>query len=466
MIKTLWFIIKTGFIIAATVWFVKNPGYVRLDWLDYTITAHIGLVFLVTILFLWVFSYVAGFWSFIINFPSIWRRYKTVNGSVDGMDFLSKGYAALAAGNSDAALKNAKKARSFFPDTINQSLVDLLEMQAARDTGNTRKRNEAMKRLMEYEDQSILGLRGQIRDYLEEGKIEESLELVREKLKNAKNKESFREIYYQLSISAGRWTDALSVLEKMKPSSRMPRERIKSDKAALMTVTGIEKRQSGSLQEAREKLGNAVSIDEGFIPAARELASLYIKDGRIQPAKRLLKKAWRTNPHPDYVRLWESLMPTDKGKGGRHSEGGHLKWLKGMVDNTDTSAEAQEALAHAAIEDGLWGQAKSYLQKLEETAPSRNLYRLWIELERQSGNDFQKIGSLMEKSAQAPYGKTWVCRETGRTYADWEPVAKPHGSFNTIIWADPENLIFLQNHAISLRNTMIDKYLPRQVTES
>ena len=47
-------------------------------------------------------------------------------------------------------------------------------------------------------------------------------------------------------------------------------------------------------------------------------------------------------------------------------------------------------------------------------------------------------GQNWEKAADAAADKVWICRETGRIYDRWSPIAEPHGSFNTIVWGDSQ----------------------------
>src|SRR6185295_17797099 len=100
-------------------------------------------------------------------------------------------------------------------------------------------------------------------------------------------------------------------------------------------------------------------------------------------------------------------------------------------------AESQLAAAEAAIEQGLWGSARAYLERADSIRPGPRLYRLRARL-AQALDRPEEASLMLRKAAEAPPDKTWVCAETGRTYEHWSPVAQPHGSFNTIIWDYPQ----------------------------
>jgi HemY protein len=85
-------------------------------------------------------------------------------------------------------------------------------------------------------------------------------------------------------------------------------------------------------------------------------------------------------------------------------------------------------------------EARQYLVAAERIQPTARLYRLWSACEDAQGhfNEGRRYLDLAENAAPA---KVWTCRETGRIYEHWSPVAEPHGSFNTIIWDYPRPVL-------------------------
>jgi HemY protein len=99
-----------------------------------------------------------------------------------------------------------------------------------------------------------------------------------------------------------------------------------------------------------------------------------------------------------------------------------------------SSARGWIETARAAMAAGLWGEARSFLRRASEIEESAALFKLYSELEDRTGGDRDSVRDWLLKASSAPQAKVWVCLQSGLIYADWSPVAEPHGSFNTIVW--------------------------------
>jgi HemY protein len=193
--------------------------------------------------------------------------------------------------------------------------------------------------------------------------------------------------------------------------------------------------EQGYRPAALEKLRAAHKVDPGFPPLAQRLAQFYIDRNKRRRAIRVLEKAWKRFPHPDLVPLWDEVAPRNKPNDSQV----RLRWFERLLSLRPDSAEGQMAVARAAIDDGLWGEARAYLAQAEKIRPNPRLYRMWAELEDLATHDEDAARTWLEKAAQAPGDKAWVCTRTGRIYEQWAPIAAPHGSFNTITWDYPES---------------------------
>ena len=130
MLKTFIFLVKAGLIIGAMVWLSEQEGSVRIDWMEYSVNVHVGL-FLAGLLGLILLSvFVYRLMRTVVDFPASYRFYSQRRAKEMGYKALTLGLTAVAAGDTGAALKQAKKARSLLPE--DQGLPLLLEAQAAR----------------------------------------------------------------------------------------------------------------------------------------------------------------------------------------------------------------------------------------------------------------------------------------------------------------------------------------------
>ncbi|MFP4314416.1 MAG: hypothetical protein ACLFR0_08835, partial [Alphaproteobacteria bacterium] len=159
----------------------------------------------------------------------------------------------------------------------------------------------------------------------------------------------------------------------------------------------------------------------------------YVQTGQRRKAVSLIEKAWQVNTHPDLIPLWASAAPKSKKK----SEAANLQWFERLLALNTGSAEGQLAVAKAAMEAGLWGEARNYLKMAENIRTSKKLYRYYALLEEKTGSNPEKVQEWLQRAADAPPERTWICQETGRMYDNWHVYAPPHDSFNTIRWDFP-----------------------------
>jgi HemY protein len=103
------------------------------------------------------------------------------------------------------------------------------------------------------------------------------------------------------------------------------------------------------------------------------------------------------------------------------------------------SSQGWIGTARAAMAASLWGEARAFLQRAEVIERSPALYKLYAELEDRTDGDRHAMRDWLLKASGAPPTKVWFCKQSGRVYPSWSPVAEPHGSFNTIVWDYPAN---------------------------
>ena len=110
MLKTLFFLLKLALFIGAIIWLSEQEGSVRIEWLGYTINAHVGLFLaglLSVILFaIFIYRVIRAF----VDFPASLRYYNLVKNKDKGYKALAIGLTAVAAGDTKVALKQADKA--------------------------------------------------------------------------------------------------------------------------------------------------------------------------------------------------------------------------------------------------------------------------------------------------------------------------------------------------------------------
>lgn len=431
MIKALWFMIKIGLLVALIIWVAERPGFVRLEWMEYAFTVHIGLFLLgfvaVILLSIFVYNVIRTF----VDFPKSFRRYQEIKNREKGYKALTLGLTAVAAGDTKVAVNQARRASKLLAG--DNGLPALLEAQAARLEGREDDAVNSFLNLLENKDAAFLGVRGLLQAALDGGHYAKALELAQHALKLHPRQKWILRVAYDLEIRQRQWDKARKTLRLAEKAGAVLPDKALSDRIVMLLAEADEDLQKGVSHEALVKIRKAVRLDPSFVPANIRLAKLYNQMGRRKKAVSAIEKAWKINPHPGFTSLWESLAKTGKSKEPLV----RLRWFEELLKINSKTAAGLMAAGRIALEESLWGEARHFFKQAEEIEPSAELYRLWAELEERSSQNGPAAKSWLEKADAVGPSNVWVCRETGRIYEEWLPIAQPHGSFNTIEWGLP-----------------------------
>lgn len=434
MLRALIFLVKVGALVAAAVWIADRPGVVRIEWAAYTLTLQAGFFLLVAVAALLLAIFVYRVIQTFAEFPASLRRYMQLRRQEAGYKALAAGLAAVAAGDKKAALHQSNLTAKLLDKDKGLSL--LLHAQAERLQGREDKAREIFLALTADKDAGFLGVRGLLQAALDRGEHQKALELGRQALKMHPRQPWILKLVYDLEIRLRDWASAKDTLARAEKAGALPAARALKDRLAVLIAQAQGDLAAGFPDKARGLLEQACRLGPDFVPAVLALARLHEAGGRWRKAVAVIEKAWRVRAHPDLEKFWEDLFAAQKNQTSR-APMARLAWFERLVALNPQSAESHLAAGAAAAGEGLWGEAREHFRKAEVLEPSARLYRLWIALERRTGANPRTIEVLHEKEERHGPERRWVCRDTGRVYEEWQPVALPHGSFNTMEWVFP-----------------------------
>lgn len=431
MIKALWFALRIGALIAAAVWVADQPGGVRVEWQDYTFTFQLGffvlLIVVVVVLAIFIYRVIRA----LVDFPRKLGRYNEQRWKEKGYEALTIGLTAVAAGDTKAALAQAKKTKKFLPHDTGLPL--LLQAQAARMDGREEDAAKCFAVLLEDKNASFLGVRGLLQRALEGEDLAAALSMAQKALGLHPKQPWILKIVYDLHIRLGHWPAALEALTRLEKIAALERQQILSDRCALYLAQAENDKRGGFFNNARDNAERALRIDSGFAPAALRLSGLYAREGHAHKARQILERAWKISPHPALMEAWDHLIDAQKVGDALY----RVRWLEKLLQKNTASAQGCLKIARAALQAGLWGETRAFLEKAQALEESAELYKLYAEMEAHTSGNADIIRENLQRANNAPPDKVWFCKETGRVYHRWSPVAAPHGAFNTIIWGVP-----------------------------
>lgn len=457
MIKPLWSAIKLALIVAFAIWAMKRTGSVEINWMDYSVTVHIGVVLLCGVAFLFL---VLGLYRLLLgvfSIPKNWMRQRERKKYQKGLRALTLGLTALSGGDTRLAGYHAHQTRKFIPNY--EALSLMIEAQVARLKGKDEDAYIAFSRLLKDKDAAFMGMRGLLLMALEKGDYKRALELCRQASRHYRHQPWVLQISYELQIHERQWDSALKTLKLAEKKGALTAAQAQSDRVAVEILKGDRALEDGHASDAERHYKKALQLDKSFVPAAERFARIYITERKFKKAASIVQETWKHNPHPVLAALWKDLAPENK----LQDTNVRLRWFEKLIAYNPQSALGYRVAAEAAIADSLWGEAQRFLEQAEDIEQSAPLYRLWADMEERRGN-FDKMRFYEEKAETEKPAKVWICRETGRIYERWHPIAAPHGSFNTIVWDHPENIF--AHDGTSLAALPVRKHMPRLLTES
>jgi len=435
MIKALWFAMKFGAVVALAVWISSYEGQIDVHWQGYDIQISTNFALLVGLFALILLLSVHRFYLFMLNIPAFFRRKRERKKLSKGLKAVTYGLTAMATGDVKHLSYQAHRAASLLGDE-HKDLPLILRSYGALENGEYYAAREGFEELMQSKDTLLIGLRGLLMQAFKHQNYDQARGHIDKALRSYPKEAWLVFTAYQLQIIQHDWDSCLKtvrLISKIK-NVHIPTDILQKEKTAIMTAYADDLLLEGDKPKAVKMLRKAIKLRPDFVPAVSRLVPLLLEEKQRRAALYVIREAWKRNPHRDLPPLWgliaPSLKPTDTVK--------RLRWFEKLIALQPENEEAYLAAAQAAIEDGLWGEARGFCDKAESIRKSARVYRLRAQVAQSEGN-MKLAADCLQQASRSDHGQVWVCAKTGRLYDGWMPVAKPHGSFNTIIWDYPEN---------------------------
>ena len=436
----LWSLFKILLFVAIVValafgiqWLMSISGevIVRFAGDEYVLTPLMVLIgLLVGLLVAYVLFKVAGFLLALLKFingddtalGAWWSRNKTER----GYEALSESLVALAAGEPREASVKAQKAGSLLnrPD-----VTTLVVAQAAEAAGDRARAEEAYKTLVRHEKTRFVGIRGLMRQQLEEGDTETAMKLAEKAFALKPRHVEVQDTLLRLQARDENWDGARKVLSAKLKAGVLPKDVYKRREAVLSLADARARLAEGKPDQARAEALEANRLAPELVPAAVMAARMMIRTGDTRRAARALKAAWQKTQHPDLAAAFADIAPSE-------TPDARLRRFRQLLDVTPNAPEAKllETELHLAAED--FPGARRSLGKLYETHPTARSLSLMAAIERGEGASDQIVRAWLAKALTASRGPQWVCDNCGTVHAAWAPVCTHCEAFDSLSWKE------------------------------
>lgn len=425
MTRSIFFFVILALLAFAAVWLADYPGTVQLTWGGYVVETSIVVVAALTLVFAVIVAFLYRFWVWMKRGPGRIGAVFSARRREKGLEALSSGMVAIAAGDAVEARRQAIEAEKHLSG---EPMTLLLAAQAAELNDDDRAARIYYDRMIERDDTEFLGLRGLINRARTESDTEKAISLAKRADELRPGTSWVLKELYELAIERRSWEMADKTLSRMARGKAAKGAAVVRAKSVISFERAVALKNQGKDAEALSLAIAAHGLDPTFVPAA--ILSVILT-AKLEPPRKLAKliaDSWKKSPHRD---LADAIRTTQSGEQPPD-------WLRRaqqtVAAHNPDHIETHLMLAKAALASRDWGPAREHLMKAIDIAPAASMYYLLAELEEKANADAIAAREWILKSAAAPQDPLWICNSCGRQEEVWGAHCASCGRFDSFTW--------------------------------
>ncbi|NMM43765.1 tetratricopeptide repeat protein [Rhodospirillaceae bacterium KN72] len=401
--RVFWFLIKIGIVGALAVYFALEPGRVTIDWQGWAVDMPVGIFGLALLVLVLLFVYGERIRQSLFRFPGRWRAQRKAIREMKGYRALTLGMVAVAAGDAEESRRQSRRARDLLTEA---PLTMLLQAQTARLTGDDAAATRYFETLRSDPEAAFLGVRGLMVQALRAGDKARALELAEEARKLRPSAKWVLIELLDLQMEAGLWSRAQDTLigaQKSGAISAGDAAPIRARLAKQQARTALESQdRDGAMKAVKQALKAAPDDAEAAVLSAK----LQREAGQTRKAEKTIEAAWKTQPTHALAKAYRDIAPDGVDVLLQ------VKRFEQLLSLAPDHPEGHMALAEAALDAELWGEARSHLAKAtpvlesdEDGVPAGpvppRLCALWARLEEAEHGDIAAAHRWLMRAAEA-----------------------------------------------------------------
>ncbi|MBV9967106.1 MAG: heme biosynthesis protein HemY [Alphaproteobacteria bacterium] len=432
MMRRLLALMLIAAIVALVGFLAGHPGHVEIVWqrwqIDTSAAVLVGLIIAVVLLCWALFALIRGLW----RSPRRWRRGREIRRRQAGEEATTRGLVALAAGDTIRAQREAARAAALLGGA---PIPLLLAAEAAQQHGDRDGARRSFAKLLERSDTELLGLRGLLGEALKAGDDTVARRFAERARQLQPASPWLAETLLALQARAADWAAARDTLADAARRGALPAERARHARGGILHELSREAERGGDLSRAAALAARAHALLPDVADPALHHARLLLALKRHRAARRAIERAWRTAPHPDLARAYLDANAAEQPLGQAAA-------LQRLAAQNPEALESHIAIAEAALNARLWGEARRHLGLAVAAAPPpgppRRLCLMMARLEENEPGDPKAAREWLERAAHAPADPCYVCGHCHAPSTAWHPVCSHCGAFDTLAWRVPE----------------------------
>ena len=455
MIRGLLGLLVFAGLITAAIFFADHPGQVEIVWRGWQVETSVGVLAAAAVLAGLAIALLFWLVSLILGSPRAFLRHRRERRRRAGYRALTRGMVAVAAGDSQEAQRCARRADALLADP---PLTLLLSAQAAQLGGDETAAKKFFTAMLERPEMEFLGLRGLLNQALRAGDRGTALRLTERAATLRPDTTWAVESLFELEAREGRWDAALETLAQAVKRRIIPRERARHHRGVIRYELSLAALAGGERARGRNLAAQAQALTPDLAAPAAHHARVLLQDHRTGPPAKAIERAWRTIPHPDLAQVYgaihEGAPPLDR-----------LKRFERLAAQNPDARETHLAVAEAALEAQLWGEARRHLDRalsapappliarlpkpasfsvtptLDENpslaGPTPRLCLMMARLEEAEHGIGPGSREWLDRAVAAMPDPRYICATCGGESLEWRSLCPHCGSFDALAWRTP-----------------------------
>lgn len=405
-------------IAAAVAWLADNPGRLELDWQGYRIESSIALLLTVGILLYALLR--LPFW--------VYGRWRGAHGQLtrqnSGIDALTRGMTAIAAGNANDAKRYAARAGRLLHDA---PLSLLMQAQAAELRGDEPAARGYFQSMLAAPETEFLGLRGLLAQAMRQGDRAYAERLVDRAMRLQPKSPWLIRNKFEIECAAGAWPQARETLDRAVQTKLITKVERTRRRAILAYAEACQALEQGAETQALASAQTALKGAPDLTPAAILAAKLLAQSGKPDKAARLLEKAWAQTPHPDLAVAYAALVPNE-------TAAQRVVRMRRLIAANPEHMESRLLGAEAALAAGEIARARELLNPLSGSDASQRVCTLMAQLAQTQGMGAPEAQKWLARVPLATPDPAWHCQACGKPAPTWRMQCPSCGEFDSIKW--------------------------------
>jgi HemY protein len=416
---------------AVAVFFADHPGRVEILWQGWQVETSVAVLAAAAILAALVAGLLFSLLSLILDTPRRLLRARRERRRRTGYRALAQGMVAVAAGDPQEARRYAKRADVLLADP---PLTLLLSAQAAQLDGDEGAAKKFFTAMLDRPETEFLGLRGLFNQAMREGDRGGALRLVDRAMALRPQTRWVALSRFDLETREGRWEAARETLAQAAKRRLFSPEQARHHRGVIFYELSCAALASGDQRRATALADQARMLTEDLASPAAHHARLLLEQQRKRRAATAVERAWRTVPHPDLAQLYGAI----------HEEEAPLARVKSferLAAQNPTARESHLALAEAALDAKLWGEARRHLTDALATGATTRVCQLMARLEEAEHGEPGRVREWLDRAVEAMPDTRYVCANCGRESIQWRSLCPHCSAFDALSWRAPSSAI-------------------------